>query len=366
MVPGLPDTARAVAVTRLRKSYGDTEVLHGVDVTLARESVLALLGPSGCGKTTLLRCIAGLERPEEGTIAIDGRDVVGAGGWVAPERRKVGMVFQDAALFPHMSVGRNVAYGLSREGGRRERRRRVSEALELVGLGGMESRAPHTLSGGQAQRVALARALAPRPSVLLLDEPFSSLDAPLRAQLREEVPRLLRDVGCAALFVTHDQHEALQVGDQVAVMLDGSIAQVGAPDQVYSLPESVAVAGFVGDANVVCGFGSGQVAETSLGNIPLAQRMDGPVLIVVRPEEIRVDAGGNCRVKGVEFYGHDSVYVLACADGTRVRARVLGPPRLSVGEAASAVFDGIAATAFPGETALNVPAGATSGTPIAA
>lgn len=350
----------------LRKSFGDTEVLHGVDLVLARESVLALLGPSGCGKTTLLRCIAGLERPEAGSIRIDGRDVAGRESWVAPERRKVGMVFQDSALFPHMSVGRNVAFGLPREGGRRERRRRVGEVLELVGLGGMESRAPQTLSGGQAQRVALARALAPRPSVLLLDEPFSSLDAPLRAQLREEVPRLLREVGCAALFVTHDQHEALQVGDRVAVMLDGSIAQVGAPHEVYALPQSVAVAGFVGDANVVCGHAAGRVAQTSIGNVPLAEEMDGPVLIVVRPEELRVESGGDGRIGSVEFYGHDSVYVLACADGTRVRARVLGPPLLTVGEPASAVYEGAAATAFPGETGSAIPVGTAAVAPAVA
>lgn len=350
-----PATASAVIVEGLDKSFGETPVLRDVDLALARESVLALLGPSGCGKTTLLRCIAGLERPDAGAVRIGGREVAGPGSWIAPERRRVGMVFQDSALFPHMSVARNVAYGLGRGTDRRERRRRVAEALELVGLAGLEDRSPLTLSGGQAQRVALARALAPRPSVLLLDEPFASLDAPLRAQLREEVPRLLREVGCAALFVTHDQHEALQVGDQVAVMLDGRIAQIGTPDAVYSGPASIAVAGFIGDANVLCGSADGTAeATTAIGLVPLEDAIRGPVLIVARPEEIRVEPGGECRVQDVEFYGHDSVYLLACADGTRVRARVLGPPRLGVGDAASAAFCGPAVSAFPGSSAPSI------------
>lgn len=344
--------ARAVVVRGLRKSFGSAEILHGVDLDVPHGSVTALLGPSGCGKTTLLRCVAGLERPGAGTVTIGERAVAGPGVFVPAERRRVGMVFQDAALFPHLSIGRNVAYGLGRG---RDRRRRVAEVLELVGLGGMEARMPHTLSGGQAQRVALARALAPRPSVLLLDEPFSGLDAPLRAQMRDEVPRLLRETGTAALFVTHDQEEAFQVGDGVAVMLGGLIHQVGSPAEVYDVPASTRVAEFVGDANLLEGTVSGGFAATAIGQVPVFGDLSGPVRVMVRPERIAVATGGTARVESVEFYGHDTVYLVRAGDGSVIRARVLGAPALAPGDAAHLRYQGCPTAAYPERAA--VPAG---------
>jgi len=335
--------ARAVEARGLRKSFGAVEILHGVDVDVPRGSVTALLGPSGCGKTTLLRCIAGLERPNHGTVLIGDRMVAGGGRPVPAERRKVGMVFQDAALFPHLSVGRNVAYGLGRGP---ERARRVDEVLALVGLDGFAERMPETLSGGQAQRVALARALAPRPNVLLLDEPFSSLDAQLRAQLRDEVPRLLRELGTAALFVTHDQQEALQVGDEVAVMLEGRIRHVGTPAQVYDLPACRETARFVGDANIIPGEADGAEATTPLGPVPLYGDLHGAVEVVVRPERVGVTAGGTSRITAVEFYGHDTVYLVRTPSGAEVRARVLGAPAHTPGDACHVRYRGCPTVAF--------------------
>ena len=239
-----------LAVEGLDKAFGATRVLDQAGLLAAAGRVVALLGPSGCGKTTLLRCIAGLERPDAGRVRLDGRDLSAPGAFVAPERRRIGMVFQDGALFPHLTVAGNVGYGLSRE----ERRgNRVSEALELVDLAGFGDRLPASLSGGQAQRVALARALVTRPSVLLLDEPFSNLDTILRVQIRAEVQRLLADLGVTAVFVTHDQEEAFVVGDEVAVMLAGRVVQQAAPAELYRAPASRAVAGFLGDANLLPG-----------------------------------------------------------------------------------------------------------------
>src|ERR687898_345108 len=212
----------ALAVEGLCKAFGDALVLDQAGLRVPAGRVVALLGPSGCGKTTLLRFIAGLERPDAGQVRLDGRDLSAPGAFVAPERRRIGMVFQDGALFPHLSVAGNVGYGLSRS----ERRgARVAEALALVALAGLGARLPASLSGGQAQRVALARALVTRPSVLLLDEPFSNLDTILRIQIRAEVQRLLADLGVTAVFVTHDQEEAFVVGDEVAVMLAGRVGR---------------------------------------------------------------------------------------------------------------------------------------------
>ncbi|HEV2088957.1 MAG TPA: ABC transporter ATP-binding protein, partial [Cryptosporangiaceae bacterium] len=250
-LPAAPSvSAEAVSVRGARKAFGDVSVLDGVDVSVAAGSILALLGPSGCGKTTLLRCIAGLERPDAGEVRIGARTVSGDGVFVPPERRRVGMVFQDWALFPHLSVGRNVGFGLSRP----ERRAGgVEAALALVELTGLADRMPATLSGGQQQRVALARALANRPAVILLDEPFSNLDAALRVSIRAEVQRLLRQLSVTAVFVTHDQEEAFVLGDEVAVLLDGTLVQQAPPSDVYDAPATRAVAAFVGDANFVPG-----------------------------------------------------------------------------------------------------------------
>ncbi|MEZ5341122.1 MAG: ABC transporter ATP-binding protein [Acidimicrobiales bacterium] len=214
-------------------------MLRDVSLSASKGEVLVLLGPSGCGKTTLLRLIAGLDRPDGGRIAIGGSTVAGDGAWVPPEKRQVGMVFQDWALFPHLTVGQNVAFGLK---GQADSNDRVAEMLGLVGLAPLADRLPSTLSGGQQQRVALARSLAPSPRVLLLDEPFSNLDAGLRTQLRGELRSLLRSLGITAVFVTHDREEALELGDRPAVFRDGAIAQVGDPVTVYAAPVSPWVA----------------------------------------------------------------------------------------------------------------------------
>ena len=209
----------------LSKAFGDAAAVDDASFHVTAGTVLALLGPSGCGKTTTLRLIAGLDRPDAGTIVLGGSEVQGPDVSVPPERRRVGLVFQDYALFPHLDVRANVGFGLSRRNGRAAR---VAETLELVGLSALASRMPHELSGGQQQRVALARALAPNPRVVLLDEPFSNLDAALRNDLRNDVRRVLRESGTTAVFVTHDQEEALSLADQVAVMIDGRVLQVGA------------------------------------------------------------------------------------------------------------------------------------------
>ncbi|MEQ1788194.1 MAG: ABC transporter ATP-binding protein, partial [Acidimicrobiales bacterium] len=244
----MQDPALAIEVAGLHKRFSRDPVLRGVDLRVAQGAVVALLGPSGCGKTTLLRTIAGLERADAGTVTIAGQAVVGPGVDVPPERRRVGMVFQDWALFPHLDVARNVGYGLPRKLRTRDR---IESALELVGLGGMGKRQPGTLSGGQQQRVALARAIAPEPSVLLLDEPFSNLDTTLRVQVRTELHHLLVDLGVTAVFVTHDQDEAFVLGDEVAVMHDGEVVQQAPPADLYARPATPGVAEFVGDANLL-------------------------------------------------------------------------------------------------------------------
>ena len=331
-------------VTGLAKSFGDTEVLRGVDLTVPARSLVALLGPSGCGKTTLLRSIAGLERPDAGEVRVGGRVHSGPGTFTPPERRRVGMVFQDAALFPHLSVGRNVAYGLPRRDPGRAAR--VAEVLALVGLSGFADRAPSTLSGGQAQRVALARALAPGPSVILLDEPFSGLDAPLRAELRLEVRRVLAASGATAVFVTHDQEEAFVVGDEVAVMHDGDVAQQGAPAGLYELPATRAVAEFIGDANFLAGVAEGDEAETALGRVPLHAPARGDVEVMIRPERLIPRPGDGATVEAVEYLGHDVVYRIRLDTGEVVRSRTIGAPDLAAGDRVGLEFVGAPTVAY--------------------
>ncbi len=321
--------AESVAVCGLHKAFDTTVVLDGVDLTVPAGAVVALLGPSGCGKTTLLRAIAGLEQPDAGEVSLGERVLTAPGVHVAPERRRIGMVFQDWALFPHLSVGRNVGFGLRRA----ERRGgRVEAALALVDLAGLGDRMPTTLSGGQQQRVALARALATRPAALLLDEPFSNLDAALRVAIRGEVRRLLRSLSVTAVFVTHDQEEAFLLGDEVAVMLDGRIAQQGTPAAVYDAPASRAVAAFVGDANFLPGTAVGDKADTAIGPVPLRAERHGAAAVLVRPEQLEVAPGGDGVVESVEYYGHDAVYVVRPAGGAPVRARVMAAPRFSGGD----------------------------------
>ncbi len=326
-------------VEDISKSYGANEAVAGASLDVTRGQTMALLGPSGCGKTSLLRVIAGLERPDRGRVIVGGRNLNG----VAAMHRRIGMVFQDGALFPHMTVGQNIGYGLERSSGNG---RRIAAALDLVDLAGFQDRMPATLSGGEAQRVALARALAPEPEILLLDEPFASLDAELRIRVRAEVAALLRSVDITAVFVTHDQEEAFVVGDQVAVMRHGRILQVGTPAGLYDRPGSPWIATFVGDANLIDGLATGPTAETSVGHIPLADELHGPVRLVVRPEHIEVGSGDDGTVLAIEFYGHDTAYELT-VDGSELTARGIAAPRFAVGDHVSVSYAGPRVVAFP-------------------
>ena len=340
-----------ISVRDVAVAFSGTEVLHGVDLDVAEGSVVALLGPSGCGKTTLLRAIAGLEQPTGGEIRIGDRVVSQPGVHVPPERRRIGMVFQDWALFPHLTVGGNVSFGLPRA----ERRGpKVEAALELVGLEGFADRMPGTLSGGQQQRVALARALAPEPSALLLDEPFSNLDTALRARVRTEVHELLHRVGITTVFVTHDQDEAFVLGDDVAVMSDGLIVQQAPPHELYADPATAWVARFVGDANLVPGDASEGRARTAVGEVSLRTDLHGTCEVLLRPEDLALCApgevgGDDCKpvsVELVEYYGHDTVYLVTLDDGTRVRVREVSVPRFDRGDSATIRTTGRPAVAF--------------------
>ena len=330
----------AVACSGLRRTYGPVVALDGIDLDVRKGELLAVLGPSGCGKTTLLRLIAGFEAPDSGTVTVGGRLVSGPGTFVPPERRRVGIVVQDHALFPHLTVAGNVAYGLRGRRSRRSRRKdpareaRVAEVLQLVGLQDLGGRYPAELSGGQQQRVAIARALAPRPDVVLLDEPFANLDAVLRARMRTEVASILRAAGATVVLVTHDQEEALSLADRVAVFDRGRVMQVGPPDEVYRTPANPFVARFVGGAELVAGQSDGRAVETPVGRLAVTgpSPAPGPALAVVRPEAVRLtpDPSGKGQVLAATYFGHDQlVHIRLPADAgeLRLHARV-GSERL--------------------------------------
>jgi iron(III) transport system ATP-binding protein len=322
--------ARHLRVRGVAKCFGAHPVLSAIDLDVAPGTICALLGPSGSGKTTLLRLVAGLDRPDAGTISLGDTVLSGPGTFVAPERRRIGMVFQDWALFPHLTVAQNVAFGL----GRRPDGGRVAEVLAMVGLADEADRQPGTLSGGQQQRVALARALAPRPEVLLLDEPFSNLDVTLRAHLRREVHELLRAAEVTTVFVTHDQDEAFVLGDQVAVMSGGRIEQAADPATLYQEPATPWVASFVGDANLVPGRADGRRATTALGVVELVRPAEGDVVVLVRPEHLTIGASpgdvpdasdGDAHVTFVEYYGHDAMITVAHPSLGELRVRAVAP-----------------------------------------
>ena len=340
---------RTLLCLSVQKRFGDVQVVRDLSLSVVSSQILALLGSSGCGKTTTLRMIAGLEHIDGGCIEVDGELVAGAGIHTAPERRRIGMVFQDFALFPHLTVARNVSFGLERGD---NARRRVDEALDLVGLGGFGERLPQDLSGGQQQRVALARALAPKPRVLLMDEPFSNLDPDLRVAVRREVRDILREATATAVLVTHDQEEALSTADRVALMIDGGIAQTAKPEVLYSRPVSREVASFIGEAYYLPGAANGDIVETEIGKLPLAGPAVGAVDVLLRPEFVRLSSSheDDCRAAIVtrhEYFGKYHMIGVQLRSGTFIKAMTGPGTHFGVGEFVQ-VSSTVPLIAFPG------------------
>ena len=312
----------------LEKSYGTELVVEGLSLSVREGEILTLLGPSGCGKTTTLRLIAGLERPDGGTVRLNGESMSGS-SFVAPEDRGVGVVFQEFALFPHLTARENIAFGLKDEPDD-EVETRVDELLELVDLPDQGDSYPDQLSGGQQQRVALARSLAPEPEILLLDEPFSNLDVDLRVEMREEVRDIIKRTGVTAISVTHDQEEALSISDRVAVMTDGRIEQIGDPESVFQHPESRFVAAFLGYASFVPGYVAGDIVETDLGSVAreqihgLAREYDHTKIdLLVRPDDVSarpVDGDEGCgRIVGRRYLGPTFLYQVELDTGESIQ-----------------------------------------------
>jgi iron(III) transport system ATP-binding protein len=346
----------SLTVKDLTKSFGATPVLTGVDLHVPSGGLTALLGPSGCGKTTLLRLVAGFDDPDTGTIEVGDRLVTGPGRSVAARRRGIGFVPQEGGLFPHLTVAANVAFGLPRR--LRRDAGRIRELLDLVGFDAdLADRAPHQLSGGQQQRVALARALAPEPSLVLLDEPFSSLDAALREETRLAVAAALEATGATAVLVTHDQAEALSMADQVAVLRGGRLVQLTDPRTLYAHPRDLDVATFVGEAVVLDAEICRGRARCVLGDLACEGSCpDGPARVLLRPEQLRLsapsDAAPAATVRSVDFYGHDSRVWLELPSGVTVSARLEGSEVPAVGDTVSISVRG---------SALSFPAGVASG-----
>lgn len=353
-----------VEIEGLRRRFGEVVALDGVDLRVERGHLLTVLGPSGCGKTTLLRIVAGFDRADAGRVRLGGREV--DGDVVVPvHRRGVAVVPQEGALFPHLRVGENVGFGLRRGP---QATRRVAEVLELVGLPGLQERHPHELSGGQQQRVAVARALAPRPDLVLLDEPFSALDAALRAGLRADVRAALRHDGATALLVTHDQAEALSVADEVAVMCAGRVVQCAPPEEVYRHPADPWVASFVGEATVLAARVSGDRAHTALGEVRLRARPpSADAQVLLRPEQVCLaEEGVPACVTSVTYHGHDISLTARLDTGEAVVVRSLAGARLpAVGARVRLRVDGELhvfppATAHPGASTPGGEPGVTS------
>lgn len=347
----------ALTLDELVVGYGGPAVVRGVTLDVPEREFLAILGASGSGKTTLLRSIAGYLRPTSGTITVDRQLVAGPHTFVPPEKRRIGVVPQEGALFPHLDVAGNIAFGLSHD--KKHAHARVEQMLEMVDLQGLGKARPHELSGGQQQRVALARALAPEPALVLLDEPFSSLDAALRSEVRTQVRALLREIGTTTIVVTHDQEEALSLADRVAVMTDGRIEQIGSPWSIYEAPASLDVARFVGDlVELPVRAIEGTQAQTALGLVqlagddPLTSALTAATRLVLRPEQLVLVAdrrvgeatsderGTRGVVKSISYHGHDSLTTVRLDDGPLVAVRAPGGSGVAPGDAVRVMVTG--------------------------
>jgi len=328
-----PASPLTLEVDGLSHAYGSHQVVRGLSFSLPRAAIGCLLGPSGCGKTTVLRCIAGFEEAQQGTIRINGREVSGAGATVPPEKRRIGMVFQDYALFPHLTVGGNIAFGL--RGSRAEREARVAELAAMVGLSAALDKYPHEISGGQQQRAALARSLAPRPDLLLLDEPFSNLDVDLRERLSAEVREIIKASGATAVLVTHDQQEAFAMADEIGVLHEGRIQQWDTAYNLYHRPRTRFVADFIGQgvflpARPLDGGG----LEIELGTLQGVAAGGAPVEVLLRPDDVVHDDAAPTQAEVVHkaFRGAEILYTLRLASGRKVLALVPSHHNHALGE----------------------------------
>ncbi|BAY81444.1 ABC transporter-related protein [Calothrix parasitica NIES-267] len=311
----------------------DIPAVNNISITLQQGDILALVGPSGCGKTTLLRIIGGFESPQTGEVEIGEQKVCSPNTWVQPENRDIGIVFQDYALFPHLTVEQNVAFGL-KNSDKNQIQQRVSEVLKLVGLGKFATRYPYELSGGQQQRVALARALAPKPKLMLLDEPLSNLDIQVRLQLREEIRDILKLAGTSAVFITHDQEEALAIADVVGVMRQGHLEQIGRPEEIYSYPASRFVAEFVTQANFLPARRKENNWETEIGSFTIPENHScdtGEIMIRQEDCTLQPDDDGEVKVTKRRFLGREYRYCLETPSGREIHVRTMTDTILSEG-----------------------------------
>ncbi len=320
MAEGIDMSKTTVSAKGLTKRFGKKDALSSIDFELKKGEFLAVLGPSGCGKTTLLRLIAGFIVPDEGIIKISERIVSGPSLFMPPEKRKVGVVFQDYALFPHMNVAKNIAFGLS---GSSKSKQQVEKMLSLVGLKEAGIKMPHELSGGEQQRVAIARALAPAPDILLMDEPFSNLDADLRARVRFEIREILAKTNATVIFVTHDQEEALFIGDIVSVMNKGRIEQFAPPEEIFHKPANPFVAQFIGIADFLPGAASDHEIITEVGSFPIKQKLaqNDQLKVLFRPDyiDIRPAAEGKGVIADKVFQGMHYLYKVKLQSGDTIR-----------------------------------------------